>query len=555
VLPRIPLVKQGSQTLIVSRPSEHLLADAFSLAQTRGRSAYEVVINAFYRDRRVAKIIHDRARAMRCLDDKQEILQQVAILLSEKLLDKLCSQPNESTAIYTLIGTTAHNVCLTLMKQNVRASERYVSLHPGENLDDHFESLGVVSNGADVSDEVLSRVDQEAAQAEFTRRKANLMTLHAESTAAPPPSSDGPKARERLSELQFLNKLGIVAPLDVPPGMSVVKGVNGFITLKPRPVTRRDPGPPGIRKQRTNFDPDGREKLHRIQKALHFNNHQMAHALGIALATFSSYIYGRVAAGVPVRIVQSAEDLFKNSKITVTKYANLTSKPQSEIIDAWERALHVNGRGDAETLLSKVLGVNQITVWRWKRPNGTSIPAPELSKYDTLVKKAVAAGYRPKDDGSSAHVPFNELVDVWYSVLKIKKRPDARLVLANCIGLEPWNLAALLSPQSKRPEFRSINQWQRRVHSAAQQRLVIQPLIDPSGMTKAGVVNAMLAAFSQRLGRDATQADLSAILGVSPKRITAWSESTMPAPTKDAQAWATAANLVLRVAFPKRPDR
>lgn len=548
-------MKDESQPLIASRSSEHLLADAFSVAQTRGRPAYEGVINAFYRDRRVAKIIHDRARATRCLDDKEEILQQVAILLSEKLLDKLCAQPNEPSAIYTLIGTTAHNVCLTLMKQNVRASERYVSLHPGENLDDHFESLGVTSNGSDISEEVLARVDQEAAQAEFTRRKANLMTLQAEAAAAASSSADEAKPPKVLSELQFLKQLGIVTPLDSPPGMSVVKGIDGFITLEPRPATRRNPGPRGVRKQRTNFDPDGRDKLQKVQKALHFNNHQLAHALGIQLATFSSYIYGRVAAGVPVRIVKAAEDLLKNSKGTIAKYAKLTARSQSEIIDEWERALHISGRGDAESLLAEVLGVNQITVWRWKRPDGTNISPPDLAAYDDLVKKKVASGYRPEDDGSSAHLPFNKLVEVWYSVLKISKRPDARLVLANCIGLEPWYLSGLLAPESKRPEFRRINQWERRVHAAAQQRLVIQPLIDPTGMTKAELVDAMVSAFSDRLRRDATHADLAALLGVSRQRILAWSASSTPAPTKDAQALATAANLVLRVAFPKRPER
>ena len=109
-LPRIPRVKDDSPPLIRGRESERLLANAFADAQQRGKAAYDGVIKAFYRDRRVAKIIHDRARATRCLDDKEEIQQQIAILLSEKLLHKMCSQPNEPSAIYTLIATTAHNV-------------------------------------------------------------------------------------------------------------------------------------------------------------------------------------------------------------------------------------------------------------------------------------------------------------------------------------------------------------------------------------------------------------------------------------------------------------
>lgn len=545
-------MKDESQSLIVGRDGERLLAEAFSVAQKRGRSAYEGVINAFYRDRRVAKIIHDRARATRCLDDKEEILQQVAILLAEKLLDKLCSQPNDPAAIYTLVGTTAHNVCLTLMKQNVRASERYVSLHPGENLDDHFESLGVTSNGADISDEVLARVDQEHAQAEFARRKANLMTLQSEIVQEPSPSTGDAKPPRPVTELEFLRKLGVVKPLDTPPGVAVVKGIGGFVTLREPRVPRKEAPARAHRKPRTNFDPDGREKLQRVQKALHFNNHQLAHALGIQLATFSSYIYGRVAAGVPVRIVKAAEDLLKNSKTTVTKYASLTAKPQSEIIDEWERALHISGRGDAESLLAKVIGVNQITVWRWKRPNGTTISPPDLVTYDALVKKAVAAGYRPEATGSSAHLPFNKLVELWCSILKISKRPDSRLLLSSVIGLEPWTLNTLLAPNSKRPEFRRISQWERRVHATAQQRLPIKPSIDPTDMTKAQLIEAVTKAFTDLLEPDSMDADLAKILGISRKRVATWRASSDAAPVKDAQALASAANLLLRVQPAKR---
>lgn len=77
-LPRIPRVKDDSPPLIRGRESERLLANAFADAQQRGKVAYDGVIKAFYRDRRVAKIIHDRARATRCLDDKEEIQQQIA---------------------------------------------------------------------------------------------------------------------------------------------------------------------------------------------------------------------------------------------------------------------------------------------------------------------------------------------------------------------------------------------------------------------------------------------------------------------------------------------
>ncbi len=554
-LPRIPRVKDDSPPLIRGRESERLLANAFADAQQRGKAAYDGVIKAFYRDRRVAKIIHDRARATRCLDDKEEIQQQIAILLAEKLLDKMCSQPNEPSAIYTLIATTAHNVCLTLMKQNLRASERYVSLHPGDNLDDHFESLGVVADADDIADQVLARVDQEAAQAEFARRKANLMTLQADNTDVP--ASSAPSTPKHLSDLQFLRKLGVVKPLDAPSGMSVIKGIAGFVTLAP-PAKGQEASPArGVRKQRTDFDPDGREKLIKVQKALHFNNHQLADALRVGQATFSSYIYGRVAAGVPVRVVKAAEDLLKNSKATVKKYAALTSKSQADIIDEWERALHINGRGAAETLLAKLLRVNQITVWRWKRPNGTTISPPDLAEYDAVVKKAVAEGYRPEEDGSSAHLPFPQLVEVWYSVLKISRRPDAHLVLANCIGLEPWNLSALLAPESKRPEFRRINQWERRVHTAAQERLAIDPLIDPTGMTKRALAQAIVSALSgllQRRSRNVYK-DVAELIAVSPAVLKAWSESNAPAPAKEAQALAAAANLMLRVVFPKRPER
>jgi len=281
-------VKDDSPPLIRGRESERLLANAFADAQQRGKAAYDGVIKAFYRDRRVAKIIHDRARATRCLDDKEEIQQQIAILLSEKLLDKMCSQPNEPSAIYTLIATTAHNVCLTLMKQNLRASERYVSLHPGDNLDDHFESLGVVADADDIADQVLARVDQEAAQAEFARRKANLMTLQASTSDIP--ASSASTTPKHLSDLQFLRKLGVVKPLDAPSGMSVIKGIAGFVTLAP-PAKGQEASPArGVRKQRTDFDPDGREKLIKVQKALHFNNHQLADALRVGQATFSSYI-------------------------------------------------------------------------------------------------------------------------------------------------------------------------------------------------------------------------------------------------------------------------
>ncbi len=60
-------MKDESPPLIRGRESERLLATAFADAQQRGKPAYDGVINAFYRERRVAKIIHDRARATRCL--------------------------------------------------------------------------------------------------------------------------------------------------------------------------------------------------------------------------------------------------------------------------------------------------------------------------------------------------------------------------------------------------------------------------------------------------------------------------------------------------------
>ena len=488
---------QDESPIIDQSKAERLLADAFVVAQTQGKSAYNDVIKAFYRDRRVAKIIHDRARVMRCLDDKEEIQQQVAILLSEKLLDDLCSRPNPPTAIYTVLSTTTHFVCQTLMKQNLRASERQVSLHPDDNLDQHFETLGITSPDADLSEEILDRVDQESAQIEFARRKALLMSKQ----------NENPNRKAH-----FLDRPGLGQQIPKPPKTAYIAGVGQAVKVK-------HAGP------RRKFDPDGQAKLVKIQKELGLTNQQLAHDLGIQLATLSSYIYGRVVAGVPIVHIQAAQALLANSQATIRKREALSGKTQSEIISEWERQLGIHGRGDVDALLAEIFEVNQVTVWRWKKPDGTVLSPATLSDYNDLVKRKVNEGWAPKGKVSVHNLPFPEIMDHWYSLLGIARHRNRLQIVANAIGINPWELSDLLASTAERPAFRRLDEWFRRIQKAAAERVQLQPLINPDGLTGVELVAAFEQALEELSGSSKTTTKLRSVLGITGPKLKALGSS------------------------------
>jgi transcriptional regulator with XRE-family HTH domain len=487
-------VEHNAAPQVERKKDERLLADAFVVAQSCGKSAYNDVIKAFYQDRRVARIIHDRARAMRCLDDKEEVQQQVAILLSEKLLDDLCSRPNPPTAIYTLISTTTHFVCQTLMKQHIRSSERHVSLHPGDNLDQHFETLGISSPGLDLSEEVLDRVDQQTAQIEFYRRKALLMKNETET--AP------------LHETHFLDQPDFGNPIPVPPSKTFIKGVSRAVSIK-----RSSP-----RKPSAKFDPDGQAKLVKIRDELHLTNQELAQAIGLRLATLSAYVYGRVVAGVPIVHIEAAQALLANGGATIRQRQQLAAKTQPEIIAEWERELGIYGRGDVDTILADLLKVNQVTVWRWKKPGGTVLNPAFLSKYTDIVRRMIAEGWQPPPP-SVHNLPLPQIIDSWCTSLSIEGRADRLRLIADCIGVHPWQVTSMLVPGADRPTFRRLDDWFRRVQNAALESIPLVPLIDPTGMSG----KQLIAAFEKALDLlpESAQADkaLRTALRIPPRSI------------------------------------
>lgn len=492
------------------------MAEAFVLAQKNGKQAYENVIKAFYVDRRVARIVHDRARAMHCLDDKEEVMQQVAILLSEKLLDQLCSRPNPPTAIYTLISTTAHFVCQTLMKQNIRSSERQISLHPGETLDHHFETLGVSSTEADVSQEVLDRVDRLNAQVEFNRRKALLMEK------APP---------GHPSSVHFLDQAGFGEPVEMPPNKKFIKGVSNGVLVKR--VAQRKP--------REKFDPDGQAKLIKVREELHLTNQELADALGLRLATLSSYVYGRVDAGVPIAHVEAAQALLANSEATIRERQQLVNKSQGDVIADWERSLGIHGRGDCDHILAELLEVNQVTVWRWKKVDGTRLSPVALSNHTKTIQRVIAGGWTAP--AASVHnLPMQQIFDSWCRSLGVQDRRDRAQIVADCIGLQPWEVAEMLVPGSPRPSFRFIDDCFRRVQAATIDSVQLVPLIDPTGMKGSQLVAAFEKALKLEPKSAAADRTIRSITRISPKALVQVRELKQPPDQHKARTWAALVN-------------
>ena len=313
-----------------------ILAAAFALYQADSSQPSDFVLNAFYRDTRVRRIVESNVRTFKIIDLKEEVWQRLAELFWEKLLRLLVSQPNDPDNVYKAVFAGAKFVSMSIKKEKSRDEERLIST----DVSDDEDMISVVdeqvrAKSDDFTDLVNAKIDQEYAGIELMKR----ITLKPDHHVFP-----------------------MVRIVDGPPPV----------------VTKKRPKP-------TDADSGAAGELASIRSKLGITNPEFAIKLGIGLPTLSSYLYRRVQR-VPENIMSLARGLVSDGPTDHDRSVSMfADKQMSEIVARWERIMDIVGDPNADKLIGAVLDVDQITVWRW-RNNKTQPSVQEIGALDRKIK-------------------------------------------------------------------------------------------------------------------------------------------------------------------------
>ena len=368
------LAAEPSNALAPAFAASNALAAAFATYQASGARDASSVLDAFYRDSRVRRIIDSNVRYSRLFDHqhKEELKQRLAELFWQKLIPLLLETPDNSAAVYVMVNAGAKWVSKSIGKERSRDEARNVSLD--EPDDDMMSPLDYQVQSEDFTTVVNAQIDQELAGRELQRRLAmNPLSHH------PLVEFVDPKAAAtRPSATSF------------SPTPSAPKSNKRAVTA-PTGKASKTPSKTGAKKTDLPAgDVGSAELLTKIREKLQLKNADFAQRLGIGLPTLSSYLYGRVQK-VPDKVMNAAKALLGNGPSETDRaVAIFVGMTMPEVVARWERKLKLVGNADADKLIAFVLDVNPTTVYRW-RDGQSELSVPEIAKHDNTVSREAKA--------------------------------------------------------------------------------------------------------------------------------------------------------------------
>jgi len=359
--PNYHLADSGSQAIdAISGP----FAAAFQMARTTGqRTAHDAVLRGFYDDRRVLRIFRSIAYKDRLQSYVDEARQRVALLFYERFLPQMLASQDAPENVYKLVYALAFNVFRSILKEINLSSKRDVSIEDSV-ADDSDPSASVLieitlPSLGETIDMTEERIDRERAQGELARRLATASAV---------------RLLDRAATVMLAPQVQIGTPVAVKA---------------PR---RRHKVPSSVY---------GKE-LATIKQNLGLTNQEFADRLGVGLPTLASYIYARVHT-VPEDVLTTARAIH-----AATPQADLEIKRRMEsnlmpqILDEWGALLGLIDPEDnkRDAVIAAHLGVNPITVWRW-RTSETKPSVRVLVDYHGAITEIAKRSSTKRAAGSS----------------------------------------------------------------------------------------------------------------------------------------------------------
>lgn len=347
-----------------SAPTEREHALQIAVARLPSISTHsrrvDAVLNAYYKDQRVARIFRSLPFVGRLDGYRDEARQRVAVLFLERYVDRMIREQQPAEFFYRLLYALAMNMLRTIRREAQRSDDRHRVLIP---QDAAIESSGVRDNGLHaVSETAIAgdtetlesterRIDMERAQREIAKRMAAKTSAKSSISDAPTPSIERPGSGNVL--------------------------IGGVLELQISPKMLHSP---------SASEEDVKVLLElRTVKAL--TNLELAEQLDCTAAALASYIGRRVPP--PERIVTAAHVLLNAAKRKRSPVAKLSL---DELFESWVSLLGIQALGSMEQnkRIGEVIGRDGSTVYRW-RTKRVEMPARELEAFHERIKSAAMA--------------------------------------------------------------------------------------------------------------------------------------------------------------------
>lgn len=305
-------------------------AASFQMARSTGqRIAFDAVLRGFYEDERVHRIFRSIAFKDRLQSYIDEARQRVALLFYERFLPQMLASQEAPENVYKLVYALAFNVFRSILKEINLSSKRDVSIEDSVADDsDHSASalmeitLPSLGESIDMTEE---RIDRERAQNELARRLSTASAV---------------RLSDRAATVMLAPQVHIGAPVTVKA---------------PR------------RRQKVPSSVFGKE-LATIKQNLGLTNQEFADRLGVGLPTLASYLYARVHT-VPEDVLKTARAIHAATpQADLDIKRRMESNPMPQILDEWGALLGLTDpeENKRDGVIASHLGVNPITVWRWR---------------------------------------------------------------------------------------------------------------------------------------------------------------------------------------------
>lgn len=331
--------------VITTDPLEQAVA-----AFRSGQGTAEAVVKSYYDSPRVRRLIAHACFSSRLSPDfEDELKQELAVLLSEKFLDTI-QQPEK---IYNVLHLSA---CHIARRRADKATE--------DSLDALLEPQGEPDNCAsailaderDFAAEVEDSIDHQRAVDEFNRRLEEQTNT------------------DRGNQMEYGHHLYIN-----PNRERVV------YPRRPRDEKKAE---------KKALSPSAEcVELNEIRKELGYSVPAFATVLNTTKGTLSSYLYG-IVKHVPESVMREARMLRRQAgaeyRALQKKFGDLSMR---EIVDGWIKRLGITeGPKAIDAQLAEVLGVDRVTVWRWRERN----MRPDLRTLKEYEDKVMARGRRQR---------------------------------------------------------------------------------------------------------------------------------------------------------------
>lgn len=292
-----------------------------------GRVSAHQVLEVFYSDRIVDRVIEFTCRKVGLVDAVDDIKQEIGLLLSQKFLDEI----QEPGAIYAVIKQTTKNKCIDLIrKQSVRQEQSLDALIEGVSESGDSSSLKELEDHSQVvtPGKLVELLDQEKAKTMFTLRLQDPF---------------------RVSRFDTL--LGVPSNLPVlpSPSQSAKKERPKLKTLLPK---------------KSGADAD---RLTEIRDTLGMQNDDFAALLGLTEPMLCFYLYNS-RRKIPESVMDEATSIMgqmNEDRRSAFKYLSTTGI--AEIVEGWMVTLDINPTSrSANEDLGVALSLDRSTIWRWR---------------------------------------------------------------------------------------------------------------------------------------------------------------------------------------------